>query len=87
MPDFLRITVVTTGDDLEAQFNSAEPMKVVFNRALAEVGGGPDREQFTLEYEDEELGLDQRIADVAERFGWGDEVTLELVPRPVVIGQ
>ena len=80
MPENFTITVITTGDDLEEEFNGQQPLKVIFNRALQEVGGGSSRDQFTLEFEDQELDLDAKISDVADHFAWGDRVTLELVP-------
>lgn len=85
MPEFFEITVITTGEDLEDRFNGSQPLKVVFNRALAEVGGGAERDNFTLEFNDQELDVDTKISDAAERLGWGEEIVLELVPRPVVI--
>lgn len=85
MADFVAITVVTTGEDLSDSFNTNQPLRVVFNRALTSVGGGSHKGQFSLEYEGSELNLDQKIADAAAQYGWGDEVELELVPRPEVI--
>jgi hypothetical protein len=82
---FIILKVVTTGEDLEERFNAQEPLNVVFNRALQAVGGGANREQFTLEYQDQSLDLGNRIADYIERFGWADGTVLELVPRPEVI--
>ena len=84
--EFITITVVTTGNDLEDErFNVNEPIKVVFNRALALVGGSSNREQFTLEFNDQALDLERRIRDLAAQFGWGEKVVLDLVPRPEVI--
>lgn len=85
MADFIEITVVTTGDDLGERFNVNQPLRVVFNRALQSVGGGSHRSEFTLEFQNVELSLDQKIADASTQHGWGDEVELELVPRPEVI--
>lgn len=85
MAEFLNLRVVTTGKDLEDEFNRQEPLKVVFNRALQSVGGGANRDQFTLEFEDNPLDLDQRIGEAAEQFDWEDGTVLELVPRPEVI--
>lgn len=82
---FIIIRVVTTGDDLEERFNLQQPMQVVFNRAIELVGGGANRDRFTLEYRDQPLDLDRRIGDYAEELRWGDRVELELVPRPEVI--
>lgn len=83
---FIALKVITTGGDLEERFNVQEPLLVVFNRALQEVGGGANRDQFTLEYQDQPLDLSRRIGQYAEQFGWKEEGTiLELVPRPEVI--
>lgn len=83
--NFITITVTTTGEDLDERFNVHEPMQVVFNRALQAVGGGANRDLFTLEYDNQPLDLNRRIADYAAQFGWGERVELELVPRPEVI--
>ncbi len=85
MAEFIHLKVVTTGEDLEDDFNLEQPLKVVFNRALEAVGGSANRDQFTLEFEDEPLDLDQRIGEAAENLGWEDDAVLELVPRPEVI--
>lgn len=85
MADFIELKVVTTGEDLEDEFNLQEPLKVVFNRALQSVGGGANRDQFTLEFEDDPLDLNQKIVEAAEQFEWDDGTVLELVPRPEVI--
>ena len=85
MDRFIELTVVTTGQDIEDRFNIRQPLRVVFNRALQEVGGGANREHFTLEFEDQVLDLEQRIEEYVEQFGWEDGTVLELVPRPEVI--
>lgn len=85
MADFITLRVVTTGDDLEERFNVQQPLQVVFNRALQAVGGGVNRDQFTLEYNDQPLEVDKRIADYMNQLGWHDGAVLELVPRPEVI--
>lgn len=85
MAETIEITVVTTGEDLTDSFNVNNPLNVVFNRALQSVGGGSHRDEFTLEWNDEALDLDSKIGEAAEQFGWGEAVTLELVPRPEVI--
>ncbi len=83
--NFINIIVTTTGEDLDDRFNVHEPMQVVFNRALQAVGGGANRDLFTLEFNNQQLDLNRRIGDCAEQFGWGDRVELDLVPRPEVI--
>lgn len=85
MSEFIVLKVVTTGEDLEERFNLREPLQVVFNRALQAVGGGANRDQFTLEYQDQPLDLDKRIGDYVDEFDWKDGTVLELVPRPEVI--
>jgi len=50
-PDnFIHVIVVTTADDLDDRFNRHEPLRVVFERALALVGGQSQPDQFVLEY-------------------------------------
>lgn len=85
MDKFIRLTVVTTGEDLNERFNVNQPLHVVFNRALQAVGGGANRDQFTLEYNNQPLNLDRRIEDYVAELGWTDGTTLELVPRPEVV--
>jgi hypothetical protein len=85
MEEFIMLKVVTTGEDIEDRFNLHEPLKVVFNRALQAVGGGSNRDQFTLEFRDQPLELDKPIADDVRKFGWTNGTVLELVPRPEVI--
>lgn len=82
---FIELKVVTTGDDVEERFNVNQPLQVVFNRALQSVGGGANRDQFSLEYQDQPLDLGRRIRDYVDQFGWKDGTVLELVPRPEVI--
>ena len=85
MAAFIVLKVVTTGEDLEERFNVQEPIQVVFNRALRAVGGGANRDLFTLEYQDQPLDLSRRIGDYVAQYGWQDPTELELVPRPEVI--
>jgi hypothetical protein len=86
-PDnFIHVIVVTTADDLDDRFNRHEPLRAVFERALALVGGQSQPDQFVLEYNDEPLtDLNRTLGELAESLGWGDEVELELVPNPVVV--
>jgi hypothetical protein len=80
------ITVITSAGDLEAEFNGEEPLKAVFERALALVGASSQPDQFTLEYENQQLtDLQEKIEDAAKRLGWTQRVELELVPHPEVI--
>lgn len=82
----IRLIVVTTADDVDDEFNIHQPLEVVFNRALHEVGGEPNRDQYTLEFNDIVLDdLARRIDNAAAEYGWSDGTTLELVPRPVVV--
>lgn len=85
MDKFIRLAVVTTGQDIEDRFNVRQRLRVVFNRALEAVGGGAHHVHFTLEYDDQVLDLERRIEDYVEQFGWEDGTVLELVPRPEVI--
>lgn len=85
-PNTIRIVVVTTAGDVDDEFNLNQPLRVVFNRALHEVGGEGNRDQFALEYNDVDLSdLSRKISDLAEEFGWADGVVLDLVPKPVVV--
>lgn len=82
----ITVVVITTADDLKRKFNLREPLRVVFEQALTLVGGHPDADQFVLEVGDVELSdLGEKLGDLKKRLGWGDTVTLELVPRPVVV--
>jgi hypothetical protein len=82
----IRLVVVTTADDLDEEFNVNQPLQVLFNRALHEVGGEGNRDQFALEYNDVVLSdLSRKIGDVAEELGWVDGTQLDLVPKPVVV--
>jgi len=82
----IKVLVVTTGRDVRLNLDRDEPMRRVFDKALASVGGQDQPEQFALEYENEVLTeLDRPIEDFVAQFGWGDEVELELVPAPEVI--
>jgi hypothetical protein len=59
---------------------------VLLNKALHEVGGEGNRDQFALEYNDVELSdLSRKIGDIAEELGWVDGTQLDLVPKPVVV--
>jgi len=82
----IRLVVVTTADDVDEEFNVNQPLQVLFNRALHEVGGEGNQDQFALEYNDVELSdLSRKIGDVAEELGWVDGTQLDLVPKPVVV--
>ena len=84
--DTIRLVVVTTADDVDDEFNRNQPLQVLFTRALHEVGGEGNRDQFALEYSDIELSdLSRKIGDVAEELGWTDGTQLDLVPKPVVV--
>ena len=85
MDNFITLKVVTPGDDPEEPYNTHQPLQVVFNRSLQAVGGGANRDRFTLEYQDQELDLNRKIADYVAQFGWVDGAVLELTPRPEVI--
>lgn len=83
---FEQISVATTGGDLDEKFNLREPMRVVFQKALALVGGQSQPDQFQLEYNDQPIhNLDATVGDLKGQLGWGDEVDLELIPKPVVV--
>jgi hypothetical protein len=82
----IRVKVVTTAKDLNEKFERSEPLRTVFNQALALVGGEGQPDQFTLEYNDQPLAaLDRTLGELADELGWGKKVELELVPSPVVV--
>jgi hypothetical protein len=89
MPDgknTIKLVVVTTAEDVDDEFNLHQPLQVVFNKALHEVGGEGKQDQFVLEYNDVALSdLSRKIGDLAEELGWSDGTQLDLVPKPVVV--
>lgn len=83
MAEFVVLKVVTTGEDLEDRFNTKEALNVVFNRALQAVGGGANRDQFTLEYQDQPLDPDRKIEEyIVWCPGWGASTTTTAWARP-----
>lgn len=89
MPDHqgaIRLVVVTTAGDVDQEFRLDQPLEVVFDQALREVGGERNRDQFELEYNDAALSdLHRPIGDYARELGWINGTKLELVPKPVVV--
>ena len=84
--DTLTIIVITTAEDLDHRFHPHTLLKVVFDRALALVGGHGHADQFVLEYHDQPLtDLERTLGELASELGWGETVEMELVPRPVVV--
>jgi hypothetical protein len=82
----IRLVVVTTAGDIDEEFRLDQPLEVVFDRALHEVGGERNRDQFELEYNDVALtDLPRLIGDFAREFNWANGTQLELVPKPVVV--
>lgn len=82
----IRLIVVTTAGDVDKEFQLQQPLQVVFNDALREVGGEANRDQFVLEYNDSALtDLHRHIAEFAAELNWSDGTTLDLVPTPVVV--
>ena len=82
----IRLIVVTTAGDVDDQFNLNEPLQVLFDKALRQVGGEGNRDQFGLEYNDVGLSdLLRKIGELAQEFGWVDGTQLDLVPKPVVV--
>jgi hypothetical protein len=81
-----RIEVVTTAEDVDASFNSHDPLRTVWDLALALVGGEGQPDQFKLEYKNHLLtDLDRTIGHYADEFEWHEHVELELIPTPVVV--
>jgi len=85
MKNKILIIVVTTGTDLEEEFNVHNPLKVVEKKALEQEQPNADPNLFHLEYAGQKLDENTKIEDCIEQFGWEDGVILELVPQPVVI--
>jgi hypothetical protein len=82
----IHVKVVTTAKDLNEKFDRSDTLRTVFNQALALVGGQGQPDQFALEYHDQPLtALDRTLGELADELGWGNKVTLELVPSPVVV--
>jgi hypothetical protein len=82
----IRLVVVTTAGDIDDKFRLDQPLQAVFDKALREVGGERNPDQFTLEYHDVALAdLSRTIGDYARELGWEDGTQLELVPKPVVV--
>jgi hypothetical protein len=82
----IQITVITTAGDVKDNYPTEQPLQVVFDAALAEVGGQSTPDQFTLEYDNEPLtDFTRTIADYAAELGWEKKVELELVPAPEVV--
>lgn len=85
-PNTIHLIVVTTADDVDDEFNVNQPLQVLFNKALQEVGGQGNQDQFALEFNDIELSdLSRKIGDLATELDWTDGTQLELVPKPVVV--
>lgn len=71
--NFIRLIVITTGEDLDEEFNIHEPMLVVKQRALQKVQPGADKDLFTLQYNNQPLDDSKRIQDYIDQYGWTDE--------------
>ena len=85
-PDnFIQLTVVTTGEDLNDRFNVHQPVHVIKKRALEGLPPGANPDLFILEYEGQPLDESKKIEDYIAQFGWIDGTVLELIPRPEVI--
>jgi hypothetical protein len=86
MPDnFIRLIIVTVGEDLDESFNIHQPLRAVKERALNGLPPGTDRNLFVLEYENQPLDEEKKIEEYVTQFGWQDGTVLELRPRPEVI--
>lgn len=83
--NLIHLTIVTTGEDVEADFNVNEPVRAVKMRALAGLAPGSKADEFRLEYNNQPLDDDQKLGFYVEQFGLVDGSVLELVPAPVVI--
>jgi hypothetical protein len=83
--NFIRLIIVTTGEDIDEEFNVHQPVRVIKQRALQGLPSGTDRNLFVLEYENQQLDEDKKIEEYVNQFGWQDGTVLELIPRPEVI--
>jgi len=84
--DEIRLIVVTTAGDIDDEFKLDRPLEHVFDKALREVGGEGDRDQFALEYHDAVLSnLSRTIGHFVKELDWTDGTQLEFVPKPVVV--
>ena len=83
--NLIRLKIITTGEDVEANFNVNEPVKAVKMRALAGLAPGSKADDFRLEHSNEPLDENQKLNFYVEKFGLADGSILELVPSPVVI--
>ena len=82
---FIRLIVVTTGEDIDERFSVNQPVRALKARALHGLPPGSNPNDFVLEFEEQALEDDTKIKDYIDQFGWQDGTVLELVPRPVVI--
>jgi hypothetical protein len=85
-PKEYRITVITTADDLDEKFPHHDRLRIVFDRALALVGGPGEADQFELHYGEHALNdLEHTLGELGREYDWRHHVELELVPKPVVV--
>lgn len=83
--NFIRLIIVTTGEDVDERFNINQPMQAVKARSLQGLPPGSNSNDFALEYEEQSLEDQKKIEDYIGQYGWQDGTVLELVPRPIVI--
>ena len=81
----IRLVVVTTGEDIEEEFNINEPLRVVKMRALSKEQPGANPELFHLEFNDQTLDDSGKIEDFIQQYSWVDGTVLELVSQPEVV--
>jgi len=81
----IRLVVVTTGEDVEDEFNIHQPLKVVKMKALAKEQPGANPDLFHLEFNDQSLDDSRKIEDYVQQYGWVDGTILELVSQPEVV--
>lgn len=85
MDNKIRLVVVTTGEDIEEEFNIHQPLRVVKMRALAKEQPGANPDLFHLEFNDQSLDDSRKIEDYIQQYGWVDGTILELVSQPEVV--
>lgn len=86
MPDnFIRLVIVTTGEDLDEKFNVNQPIQAIKARALQGLPPGSNPDEFILEFDGQPLDNHTKISEYVAQYGWQNGTILELRPVPVVI--
>src|SRR6266487_3695963 len=83
--DTIRLIVVTTAGDRDDESRGDQPLPVIFDKALREVGGQGNQEPFALEYNNEELSGRPRTA--ADQHGPGSDDCLSRRAPSLLLGR